>query len=793
MPPVHHRSRRVRRRDEDGFTLVELMVAMTIFTVMLVGFGMLLSASLKSYRFSRARTVAETVGSGEVDEVRQLAWSNLGVVSGNPPGTLLADEDVTVGKIAFHIKRAVELVDDNVPTYGYNTGANYKHVTITVSSNAMTTPLVYETLIAPPTQPSLYSAAIRAHVSETCSKTTFAPGWNVTVEHGPSPTRVGVTDALNNVQFSALIPTNTSAPGNYYDVSASLAGWLQMPAAPVDSHFTLDPGQTPTPSLLMYKPATVTLHLKDALGQPVTSPYSLDIKDWTGASAPTLSGQSPDGTVVLSTFGSGSFVSCKQYTFVGTSLGYTTSNPQSPALTDPNYPATSNADIDVTIPIPPRTKTTFHLVDTDTGAPLAGAAGIIDDTTNPLEPDRAFTTDASGAVTFDLLPDSFAITATKSSGYFPGNFTYTVPQPPANTQPTPLDVTLTMNPWRYTTVVYSVLDSLTNQPVGGVTVLATGGPGGNVTFTTDTVTGTANVTMVQATYSLSMSNLSAAYQPFTPATFTVSATTTANSLAVAPMGAVTFTVNNGSVTPTTPLAAVGIKVSTLLGTTVTTLTSGTDGTVATYLTPGSYKVDVTPTPSGFGAFSTATITVPQGPYSYPINLLQFGTTNFVVRNANGLATVVTNVALSYAGGPSGSGSISISNGTGSKQLLAGTYTITRPVDSTYQAYTGTLTVGPGGTATFNVDLYSTTTVNAKFKGTNQSAGNVGAATLKISGPGGTYTLNLPSGGSSVTVSGMKPGIYTVTQVTTWPSGYTTLQTQQVQVINTTAVPIVFLP
>ena len=88
--------RRRPRRTDAGFTLIELMVAMSIFAVLMTSFGLLFSSSLKAYRFARARTVADQVGSGELEKARQVSWDNLGTVAGNPPGTLVASQVVTV-------------------------------------------------------------------------------------------------------------------------------------------------------------------------------------------------------------------------------------------------------------------------------------------------------------------------------------------------------------------------------------------------------------------------------------------------------------------------------------------------------------------------------------------------------------------------------------------------------------------------------------------------------------------------------------------------------------------------
>lgn len=771
-----------------GMTLVELMVSMTIFTVMLIGFGMLFGASLKSYSFARARTMAEALGSGEIDQARSVAWADLGVKNGNPPGDLVAEEDVKVGTSTFHVTRSVELVDDNIPTYGYGTGANYKRVVITVTSPSMKVPVVYETLVAPPTQPSLFSGAFRAHVSETCGASLT--GASVLVADGPSADRTGTTNSTGDAQFSGLKPTNLSAPGNYYNVTPSLAGWswLQGPAA--DAQFTLDPGQTQTKGYILYKPATLTLKLVDKLNQPVTSPYSLDIYDLEGVKH-TIAGQSPTGSVELSNFDGEDWVPCKSYKIVGSSLGYTAVNPADTQLTGiVGYPGSTTIEKTLQIPIPARTETTFTFVDKTTGLPMVGLAGTIHDTTNALEADQSFTTDANGQVVFDLLPDTYSITPSTLTGYYPATFSFTVPAPAETTPPTaptPLAPSpLEIEPWRYTEVTFTTRDSITGSPVGDVAVEATGGPIDPVTFTTDAVTGTATVSVVQGTYTLKVTSPPAAYQSFT-GTFTASTTTTAQTISLAPMGSVGGVVRDSSAGTT--LAGVTVKFSGGPSGTQT-FTSATDGTLSAYLLPGTYTVSVNPAPTGYGTFSSS-VTVPSGAFSYTVALNPIG--SVTVNTKNGVTNAaVGSITLSYSGGPSGSGTISVNgSGVGTKSLQAGTYTVTWAGNSTYQAYSGSMVVTGGTNPTFNVVLWPKATVSAKFKSTNASGGNLSnSSVIKLVGPTNTGNITLPSGGAASSNVTLMPGVYTVT-VVTYPSGYPTLLTTQITITTGTTYTVQF--
>ena len=48
-------------------------------------------SALKAYTVSRAQTLAEQVGTDQLEMIRRLGYDQVGVPGGNPPGTIVAD------------------------------------------------------------------------------------------------------------------------------------------------------------------------------------------------------------------------------------------------------------------------------------------------------------------------------------------------------------------------------------------------------------------------------------------------------------------------------------------------------------------------------------------------------------------------------------------------------------------------------------------------------------------------------------------------------------------------------
>lgn len=135
---------------EDGITLIEVLVAMMIFAMLVVGIGYSLMTVLQMTRDSQARETAISLASSELDMVRAI---------GDPFQVLnVPSRTQTVGTNTYTIKRDAAWVtpDGNVDTCGTGGGPlQYKSVTVSVSWVGMregSSPVRTDTALMPTTR-----------------------------------------------------------------------------------------------------------------------------------------------------------------------------------------------------------------------------------------------------------------------------------------------------------------------------------------------------------------------------------------------------------------------------------------------------------------------------------------------------------------------------------------------------------------------------------------------------------------------------------------------------------------
>lgn len=683
------RARRRRAHGDGGFTLIELMVGMTVFAVMFVAFGMLFNGSLTAYEFARARTRADQIGSGEIEKARRIPWADLGTVNGNPPGVLLASETVTVGNATFTVTRRVELVDDAVPVYGNGTGANYKRVIVKVTSAAMTTPLQVETVVAPPTQPSLYSGQITAQVIDTNNQPIV--GATVTVT-GPSPTRSDLTTApLGKVKFPALIPTTAANPS--YTITPTMAGWKLLPADASAQQVSLPAGATPERSFHLYKPATLTLYFVDLGGQPIDGLISMTMTDSAGANPDVRTFTSANGSLVMTTFGTGDIVPYVKYRVSASAFGFTMASPLEITPVPTNYPTGTDATATVTIPVPQRVETTFTVADKVTSAPVPGVTGTL---TGSVDSPLSFTTDTNGQATLKLLPATYGITVTSPpTGYVSGTWALTVPT--GNT--TPIAQTLQLQPWA-TTFTTRIAGALT--PLGNVTVALTGGPTPDTSFTT-AANGQFSLALAPGTYTVKVDPAPAGYDVY-DGTATVTGFGSLNvDLDPAP---VPVTLSTRKAFDGSAIGAISVRLVGPSGT--VDVVTDASGAITTNLKPGSYTATVMTPPSGYQTSSATFVVSTATTQPIWVRGTNVSTTFFTQRQVGGNAIGSIGITLTGNGGTY-SFTTAASGGSAGKSTVSlppGTYTVT--VTSNPSSYP-TLQ-----TATVSVPLTAGTTIAIKF-------------------------------------------------------------------------------
>jgi Tfp pilus assembly protein PilV len=78
------------RQREAGLGLIELVIAMSVLSVVLLGFAASFGSLVKAHQITRTKTVAEEVATEQLETIRSMQYDLIGVAGQNPPGTLLA-------------------------------------------------------------------------------------------------------------------------------------------------------------------------------------------------------------------------------------------------------------------------------------------------------------------------------------------------------------------------------------------------------------------------------------------------------------------------------------------------------------------------------------------------------------------------------------------------------------------------------------------------------------------------------------------------------------------------------
>lgn len=304
--------RRRRAAGESGFTLIETLLAMVIFAGLAVSMAGLLTSAVSANKLARQRTIADQAAMEQIEYIRRLAYQDVGIVLGNPPGVVPSTTPVAVTGLNATITTRIRYIDDPTPT-SYETTANYKRVTVTVTRDQDGTLLAREvTYVAPSSRTPFGGVNLAIIQPLVIDYALNVPVENVAVSlaTGPSAPRNDVTDATGKVTFPKLTPNPTaSCPSDCYDLTASLFGYVQLDAP---LRINVGAGQTATPTLQIYRPATIIVLLEDTLGLPYTGTVSLKMKTLrTGASQTfTVSG----GSAVITAVNGEQIVPNVQYT-----------------------------------------------------------------------------------------------------------------------------------------------------------------------------------------------------------------------------------------------------------------------------------------------------------------------------------------------------------------------------------------------------------------------------------------------------------------------------------------------
>jgi hypothetical protein len=718
--------------------MIEVVLAAVIFLIAATALTGVLTSAIASHTVSRERTKAQQIAQEQLERVRDLAYVDVGVT--NPVGLVpAAGWNVPAG---YTVTMKVKYVNDPGPT-SYSQTANYKQVKVTVARTKDGKVLVTQTTyVSPPSRPQ-YGGLNNANITVTVADYGLPGPVDATVAltSGPSANRTDDTDALGQVPFLALLPTNASAPGNYYDITVTKPGYETLAAdlpPSATARLTLNPSQSRSTTIRIFKRATINVLLTDSGGSPFTGPATIKIKNPATGTWTKLT--TTDGTFPpIDTLGSNPVLPNAQYivrayTATGLCSGDTAKN------VPDDYPTTMTTTFTMALGTCP--SGTINVNVKQLGIDIENASVVLAD--GPNDVNLTGTTDASGNVVFTNVPshatDGYTITARRVVQ----STTYT--QTATTTVATGSTVNLNLVLPSPTLATVNITVNAVTTPQPGATVTLSNSP-----FLLADLTATTNGSGVAQFVNIPVGTgylgtaVKAPYANGT-ATVNVSAPTTNKTIA---MPAGILTVNTTWAGLPVNLA----DVSATDGTNTFTGTTNASGVAQILVPTGSYTV--TATKNGFSGAGAATVTTGGGTANVALP------TGTITVNATWASLYAGSAAITITGGPNG-GTYTGTTGatTGSQNLVVPATSATYPYTVTVTKSNGTgstsvTSLAPSGTATANVALTPTKTFTITIQRGGAAAASTAVDLSITGGPNGTagaapaYTFSLTTNASGV--------------------------------------------
>jgi Tfp pilus assembly protein PilV len=282
---------------EDGFTLVESMMAVVLLVMVGTSLSGVLASAVANYSSSRERTLAEQLAQDQIEAMRRIPFSQVGLPNGNPscapcPSFMVASRDIDVTGLHATMKLQITYVDDQTPN-SYRTYANYKKIVVTVLRDSDSKQLTKEvTYLSAAAKNAATESVITALVLDFSTNLPLQ-GATVNLGTGPSAPRTDITDASGKAVFPALTANPVTGGQAYYDLTVTPPfGYTMLkddlpPNAVAHHQLGVAEPWGPTP-LRAYKPSTVDVNIAAPpvpVGTTTPIPYTLSIGSTRGSEA----------------------------------------------------------------------------------------------------------------------------------------------------------------------------------------------------------------------------------------------------------------------------------------------------------------------------------------------------------------------------------------------------------------------------------------------------------------------------------------------------------------------------
>jgi hypothetical protein len=269
-------------------------MAMSVFAIVSAPLGGVMLASIAEQATSHERTLAAQTAQTAIEQIRALPYDSIGVLNGNPTGTVAATmqaSDLGIQGLSATIKTRISYMDD-APATSYRTRADYKRIIVTIVRNADNKTLTQQaTYVAPPGAGATagQSQGIVAAQVIDYALNTPVQGATVTIQGGPSPLRTDVTDEAGQAVFPSLLPTT----GTPYDLTATMTGYTELkddlpPSA--TGRTAIVAGQTFNTVLRIYKGCTINVNVATSTGAAYTGTGTITLSSSRGTESYAYAG-----------------------------------------------------------------------------------------------------------------------------------------------------------------------------------------------------------------------------------------------------------------------------------------------------------------------------------------------------------------------------------------------------------------------------------------------------------------------------------------------------------------------
>src|SRR3990167_4647444 len=260
-----------------GFTLVEILIALTLFILISVSIYSVSNNILGVISRNQVRSIAVSVIENEIETLRNMQYESVGIVGGFPVGMLEAEKTVTVRGIEFSLSTTVRTIDDPFDgTIGGNPNdtapADYKLVEfeiVCLNCSTQIKPIEITTTVAPPSlETTTNNGALFVRTFDASGQPVVNA--DVHVENNVLNPTITINDETNvdGVLQLVDIPTSTQS----YEIAVSKDGYTSEQTytpgepsnpSPVNSHSTVATQAITTISFQIDRVSTVNLVSSD--------------------------------------------------------------------------------------------------------------------------------------------------------------------------------------------------------------------------------------------------------------------------------------------------------------------------------------------------------------------------------------------------------------------------------------------------------------------------------------------------------------------------------------------------